>query len=162
MSGALDDWRREIRALIPRGFLRRDQGNGLFISDYPRFENAEKVTEALNLAGFLVSPGASLALIDGGFEKYQILFSHLPPQRAPSDDNLMLWGLGKRLERYGGETREEDMPLLRAILKYLDGENFAALQKELRPVFALSQRMGRPLPAMAGKLILSYLPAPRR
>ena len=28
-------WREELRHLIPRGFVRRDQGDGLLISDYP-------------------------------------------------------------------------------------------------------------------------------
>ena len=32
----LDPWRQALRLRIPRGFLRRDPGDMLFISDYPR------------------------------------------------------------------------------------------------------------------------------
>ena len=56
---ALDPWRQTLRPLIPKGFLRRDQGDGLFVSDYPRYGEAEPVSARIEAAGFRV------ALMDG-------------------------------------------------------------------------------------------------
>ena len=63
----LNAWRQEASALIPRGFLRRDQkGDSLWLSDYPRREGADAVTQALRQWGFKVAlPGDGLAHLDG-------------------------------------------------------------------------------------------------
>ena len=63
--GALDAWRREVRALIPRGFLRRDAGeDAVLVSDYPRWEEAGAVTERLRAAGYAVAVREGLAHIE--------------------------------------------------------------------------------------------------
>ena len=61
---ALDPWRQELRGMIPRGFLRRDQGDGLFVSDYPRHGEEEAVSGFLQDQGFSVSIRDFLAYID--------------------------------------------------------------------------------------------------
>ena len=50
--------------MIPRGFLRRDQGDGLFVSDYPRHGEEEAVSGFLQDQGFSVSIRDFLAYID--------------------------------------------------------------------------------------------------
>ena len=59
----LDPWRQALRPLILKGFLRRDQGAGLLISDYPRYGDAEAVSARIEKAGFQVTVADGLARI---------------------------------------------------------------------------------------------------
>lgn len=156
MSG-LAPWRREARALIPRGFLRRDQGDQLLVSDYPRFPGAEEVTFRLRQAGFQVLIRDGLACLDGTTEKYASLLRSLPPASgaAPGQDLLPLWSLGKRLCRE--KTACQPCAVLRTILKAWDAGDLTGLYGTLAPVIAKMQREKQPLPAAAGVMLLAAL-----
>ena len=155
---ALDPWRRELRGLIPRGFLRRDQGDGLFVSDYPRHGEEEAVSGFLRDQGFSVSIRDSLAYIDAAPEKYQKLLESVPDAEIdPTEETLALYALAQRLIRFGAEFSPDALPALRLTLKYLDGKDWKGLYQALSPLSALAQREHRPLPAALGKLILFSL-----
>lgn len=146
-------WREELRRLIPRGFLRRDQGNALFVSDYPRF--GAEAAQTLNEAGYTARIENRLAFIDAGLEKYRALAEAVPLERpAPTDDTLFLYSLADRLLRFGGEITEENLPLLRMTLKALDCGDLAALARTLPPACAEAQRKHIPLPAAAGRFMM--------
>lgn len=154
----LDTWRRELRALIPRGFVRRDQEGGLLISDYPRHGLASETTQSLLLAGYIVRVENQLAFIDGCLQKYQALAAVLPDAKpCPTDETLMLYALGHRLTRYGGEVTEENLPLLRMTLKAIDADDLNALPRLLSPACAEAQRKHIGLPKAAGLLIFQAL-----
>ena len=154
----LSAWRRELRALIPQGFLRRDQGDGLLVSDYPRRGGTEEITAALAAAGFTVRLENGLAYVDGSLQKYRALAATLTLE-APrmTDKNLFLYALGGRLLRYGGEVTEENLPLLRLTLKTMDGGDINALLRLLSPACAEAQRKQISLPKAAGLLIFQAL-----
>ena len=151
---ALDPWRRELRGMIPRGFLRRDQGEGLFVSDYPRHGQEDAVSNALRDRGFLVSIRDSLAYIDVPQEKYRKLLENVPDAEIdPTEETLALYALAQRLIRSGAEFSPDALPALRLTLKYLDAKDWKGLYQALSPLSALAQREHRPLPATLGKLI---------
>jgi len=154
----LDAWRHELRALIPRGFLRRDQGDSLFVSDYPRHSSEAETTQALKQAGYTVRIKKQMASVDGSLQKYQALPASLPLE-APrmTDENLMLYALADRLLRYGGEVTEENLPLLRLTLKAIDGGDVSWLAQRLPPACAEAQRKHIGLPKAAGTLIFQAL-----
>ncbi len=154
----LDAWRQELRALIPRGFLRRDQGEGLLVSDYPRLGGAKETTVTLVRAGFTVRQENGLAYVDGSLQKYQALAASLTPE-APrmTDENLFLYALGGRLLRYGGEVTAENLPLIRLPLKAIDGDDLPGLARLLPPACAEAQRKRIGLPKAAGLLIFQAL-----
>ena len=155
---ALDPWRRELRGLIPRGFLRRDQGEGLFVSDYPRHGEEAAVSGVLRDQGFSVSVRDPLAYIDASPEKYRELLECVPEADiAPTEETLALYALGMRLIRSKAEFSSVALPTLRLTLKYLDGKDWKGLYGALPPLAALAQREHRPLPAALGKLILFSL-----
>ena len=155
---ALDAWRRELRGLIPQGFLRRDQGEGLFVSDYPRHGEEESVSKALRERGFLVFIRDSLAYIDAAPEKYQRLLDGVPDADIePAEETLALYALAQRLIRSKADFSPEGLPVLRLALKHLDGKDWKGLYQALSPLSALAQRQHRPLPAALGKLILLSL-----
>lgn len=156
MSG-LAPWRRELRALIPRGFLRRDQGGQLLVSDYPRFPGAEEITARIRRAGYAVLIRERLAYLDGTEEKYEALLRPLlpAPDPAPGEDMPLLESLARRLCR-------EDMSFrpcaaLRIALKAWDAGDLSGLYAALAPEIARLQREKLPLPAAAGVLILAAL-----
>lgn len=154
----LAGWRQELKGLIPRGFLRRDQGPGLFISDFPRQGEAGPVAKALAAAGYTVKEEKGLALIDGEMEKYRALAAGLPSfHPTPADRTLFLCSLGNRLLRFGGDLTEENLPLLRLTLKTLDAGGLDALERLLPPACALAQRRHVPLPRAAGLALLGAL-----
>ncbi len=154
----LDGWRREIRALIPRGFLRRDQGNGLFISDYPRFGGAEQIKKALENAGYRVDGASGPARIDAAEEKYCRLLLSAPPERPqPRDRTLNLYALAGRLSASSGALREDNLPQVRETLKLLDARDLAGLYRYLSPAAAEAQRRHAPLPPGLGDWILYVL-----
>ncbi len=154
----LDPWRRELRRLIPRGFLRRDQAAGLFASDYPRFPGAEDVTNTLLRAGFRVTAESGLARIDGSEEKYHAWFAHLPcPDAVPDDETLYAVSLARRLVRAETPPEEEPLAGYPALLKALDEGRSGEAAEGAAAWAALCQRQGRKLPSAAGKLILLAL-----
>ena len=155
---ALEIWRQQIRPLIPRGFLRRDQGTGLLISDFPRFPNAEEVSAALGQMDFQTEIVQGMALIDGTIEKYRQLQGGLRPLFTPADDaSLPLCALGKKLIMKEVPLECQPMELIRFTLKCLDAKDDEALLRLLPPRIALLQRQHLPLPSMAGALILDDL-----
>lgn len=154
----LDAWRRELRVLIPRGFLRRDQGNGLLVSDYPRHGGETETTKALMRAGYTVRIENRLASVDGSLPKYQALAAALSDKKpCLTDEKLMLYALGGLLLRSGGEVTEENLPLVRMTLKYLDSNDLNLLARHLSPACADAQRKHIRLPKAAGQLILDAL-----
>ena len=154
---ALDPWRREIRALIPRGFLRRDQGNALFVSDYPRFSGAEQITAALAGTGFRTTQENGIARISPEDGKARAFLRALPCMDAtPTDETLFVYCLARRLIRQGG-TENEDISWLPGLLKRLDEGRLHAAAAEMAAEAALRQRLGAPLPAAAGRLLMLSL-----
>ena len=154
----LDAWRRELRALIPRGFLRRDQGRGLLVSDYPRHGGETETTKALMRAGYTVRMENRMAFVDGSLPKYQALAAALSDKKpCPTDENLILYALGGLLLRSSGRVTEENLPLVRLTLKYLDSNDLTRLARELSPACAEAQRKHIGLPKAAGLLILYAL-----
>ena len=155
---ALDEWRQQIRPLIPRGFLRRDQGQGLLISDFPRFDGKEAVIAALERAGFTVSLEGSVARIDGNTRRYlQLQERLLVFEDIPDDGALPLWALGQRLARASVPLEDQPRFALHLTLKCLDAGEEEALLRLLPPCLAVLQRQHQPLPALAGALILDHL-----
>ena len=152
-------WRQELQGLIPRGFLRRDQEEALFVSDYPRFGEEAAVTANLLQAGYTVRLHKTLVYLDGGEEKYRRLIRETPPcpLGLPDDGTLPLWSLACRLVQSPVPPEIQPLPALRLTLKYLDAEDFGALYRALAPEIARTQREGRPLPSAAGAWILSAL-----
>ncbi len=155
---ALDPWRQALRPLIPKGFLRRDQGDGLFVSDYPRYGDAEDVSARIEKAGFRVTVTDSLARIAPKAETCEA-FLNAAPARMPTvtDENLFLHSLARRIA-------ETDAPLIPGTektvwtaLKYLDAGDMTGLYRFLSPAAALAQRLHRPLPGGLGRMILRYM-----
>lgn len=157
----LEPWRQALRSLIPRGFLQRDRAaDGLFISDYPcHCADAAAVDAALQAAGFQVTAVGRLRRIDGAPEAYRQLIAALPDVSlpAPTDENLYLWSLARRLLQGEGDPARQPIPPLRLTLKCLDGADTDALIRLLPPLLALHQRRGEPLPRSVGMLIAGYL-----
>ena len=157
----LEPWRQALRSLIPRGFLQRDRAaDGLFISDYPcHCADAAAVDAALQAAGFQVTAAGRLRRIDGAPEAYRQLIAALPDVSlpAPTDENLYLWSLARRLLQGEGDPARQPIPPLRLTLKCLDGADTDALIRLLPPLLALHQRRGEPLPRSAVMLIAGYL-----
>ena len=155
MNSPLNAWREELRRLIPRGFLRRDQGDGLFVSDYPRHGEEAPVSDALRQAGYTVGLRGSLAHVDGGLEKYCALTEGLPEMEAPlSEEFFWLCSLANHLQKTGAEITADNLPLLRLTLKKLDEGDLPGLQRLLPPAVAEAQRKHVSPPKAAGKLVL--------
>ncbi|MBR5109846.1 MAG: hypothetical protein IK099_06590 [Clostridia bacterium] len=152
----LSPWREELRRLIPRGFLRRDQGDWLFVSDYPRFGGEEETTRSLEAAGYAVQLESGLAHLDAGPEKYRALSASLADAPVLPQEGF-LYSLGARLQRNGGETALDSLYLMRMTLKALDAGDLKALERLLPPAVAEAQRKHIPLPKAAGRMILSAL-----
>ena len=155
----LDIWRGEIRALCPRGFLRRDRDPAyLFISDFPRFDEAEGAAERLRSAGFSVwMADDGLAHIDAEEEKYAAFFRSLPLMPVSmTDDNLFAFALARRLNEAGTPIESQPLRRLGQWMKQLDAENRHVLS-DIAAYAARCQRERLPLPSAAGKLIFCAL-----
>ena len=154
----LDPWRQVLRPLIPKGFLRRDQGDGLFVSDYPRYGDAEAVSARIEQAGFRVTVWNGLAHITPEAGTLAALLDaapvHLP---TVTDKNLFLHSLAHRILDSGAPLTSETEKTVWAALKYLDAGDMQGLYRFLSPAAALAQRLHRPLPAGLGRMILCFL-----
>ena len=155
---ALDLWRRELRLIIPRVFLRRDQGDGLFVSDYPRQGESAAVSARLREMGFSVTVRGTTAYLDASADRYQALLNALPQtEPEPAEDALPLYALAQRLLRGGAPFTPEAVSAVRLSLKMLDAGDFSGLYRALSPLSAEAQRKRQPLPAALGRLILFSL-----
>lgn len=152
---ALDPWRQTLRPLIPKGFLRRDQRDGLFISDYPRYGDAEAISARIEKAGFQVTVSDSLARIIPEMTTCEALLNAAPAgQPTVTDENLFLHSLARRILDSGAPLTSETEKTVWTALKYLDAGDMQGLYRFLSPAAALAQRQHRPLPAGLGRMIL--------
>ena len=158
----LDAWREEIRRLIPRGFLRRDQGDGLLVSDYPRHGEEAPVSNALREAGFTVEIRDGLAYVDGSLEKYRALAVSLrDTEMSLTEESFWLHSLALHLQRTGAEPCADNLYLIRLTLKALDADDLPGLERLLPPAVAEAQRKHIPPPKAAGQLILYAIENPK-
>ena len=154
----LDPWRRTLRPLIPKGFLRRDQGDGLFVSDYPRYGDAEAVSARIEKAGFRVNGTDGLARIIPKAGTLAALLDDVPVCQPPiTDETLFLYSLARRIAETNAPLTPETESAVWTALKYLDAGDMQALYRFLSPAAALAQRKHRPLPGGLGRIILSYM-----
>ena len=154
---ALGPWRQALRPLIPKGFLRRDQGNGLFISDYPRYGDAEAVSASIEQAGFRVTVWDGLARINPETSTTAALLDAVPYcQATVTDENLFLYSLARRIAEINAPLTSETEKTVWTALKFLDAGDMQALYRFLSPAAALAQRKHRPLPGGLGRTILCY------
>lgn len=155
---ALDPWRQALRPLIPRGFLRRDQGDGLFVSDYPRYGEAETVSARIESAGFRVTVTDGLARITPEKSTCEALLNAAPIcQPTVTDENLFLYSLTRRIAEGNAPLIPETEKTVWTALKLLDAGDMPGLYRFLSSSAALAQRQHRALPAGLGKLILCFL-----
>ncbi len=155
---ALDAWRQTLRPLIPKGFLRRDQGDGLFVSDYPRYGEAEAVSARIEAAGFRVALMDGLARVTPETETLAALLNDAPiRQPAVTDENLFLYSLARRIAEGNAPLTPETEKTVWTALKYLDAGDEAGLYRFLSPAAALAQRQHCALPGGLGRLILCFL-----
>ena len=155
---ALDPWRQALRPLIPKGFLRRDQGDGLLISDYPRYGNAEAVSARIEQAGFRVDIADGLARITPERSTCEAFLDAAPPCQTPAEDgNLFLFSLARRIADSGMPLAPDTERAVWTALKYLDAGDEQGLYRFLSPAAALAQRKRQPLPAGLGRMILCYI-----
>ena len=159
---ALDAWREELRRLIPRGFLRRDQGDGLFVSDYPRHGGEAAVSDALREAGFTVEKSSFVDAPVIKVEKYCALAGSLRDTEPPlTEECFWLRSLALHLQRTGAEPCPENLSLIRLTLKALDAGDLPGLERLLPPAVAEAQRKHIPLPKAAGQLIIYAIENPK-
>ncbi len=155
---ALDPWRQALRPLIPKGFLRRDQEGGLFVSDYPRYGDACSISARIEAAGFRVTVTASLARITPKAETTAALLNAAPVCAPPvTDENQFFSSLARRIAGTDAPLTPETESAVWTALKYLDAEDRTGLYRFLSPAAALAQRQHRPLPGGLGRIILAFL-----
>ena len=154
----LGPWRQALRPLIPKGFLRRDQGDGLFISDYPRYGDAEAVSARIERAGFRVEIADGLARITPEAETLTVLLNAAPIcQPTVTEENLFLHILARRIAKTDAPLTPGNEKTVWAALKYLDAGDMTGLYRFLSPAAALAQRKCRALPGGLGRMILCFL-----
>ncbi|MBR3742048.1 MAG: hypothetical protein IKN04_16605 [Clostridia bacterium] len=158
----LEPWRRTLRPLIPKGFLRRDQRDGLFVSDYPRYGEAEAVSARIEKAGFRVNGTDGLARIIPKTGTLAALLDDVPVCQPPiTDETLFLYSLARRIAETNAPLTPETESAVWTALKYLDAGDETGLYRFLSPAAALAQRKHRPLPGGLGRIILRYMSACR-
>lgn len=152
----LDPWRRELRALIPRGFLRLCRGNGLFVSDMNRQYDAwPEAAQRMKEQGFEPEVGSDgLLRIGVSEEKLRALWEALAEETKETCGDHPLRELAVRLERHGAPLADQPREILYRIMKDLDGGEYLKLDAWLRPCLSERQRKHLPLPAAGGKMIL--------
>ena len=154
----LHPWRQTLRPLIPKGFLRRDQGDGLFVSDYPRYGEAEAVSACIEKAGFQVTVLDGLARITPETETCEALLNAAPAcLPAVTDENLFLHSLARRIAEGNAPLTPETEKIVWTALKYLDAGDMTGLYRFLSPAAALAQREHCALPGRLGRMILRYI-----
>lgn len=154
----LNPWRQTLRPLIPKGFLRRDQGDGLFVSDYPRYGDAEAVSARIEAAGFRVTVADGLARITPERSTCEALLNAAPVcMPTVTDENLFLYSLARRIAERNAPLAPENEKTAGTALKYLDAGDMAGLYRFLAPAAALAQRQHRALPGGLGRMILRFL-----
>lgn len=155
---ALDPWRQTLRPLIPKGFLRRDQGDGLFFSDYPRYGDAEAVSARIEAAGFRVTVTDGLARITPNMKTAAALLDAVPMcMPSITDENLFLYSLARRIAESDAPLTPETEKTVWSALKYLDAGDMPGLYRFLSPAAALAQRQHCALPGGLGRMILRFL-----
>ena len=152
----LDPWRRELRGLIPRGFLLLDRGDGLFVSDMCRQYNAWGAA-----AHAMAERGYEPALTEDDLlgigvtaDKLRALWETLDTETNETHRCAPLRDLALRLDARKEPLEEQPRAILYRIMKDLDRKEFARLDAWLRPCLAERQRMHLPLPAAGGRMIL--------
>ncbi len=154
----LDPWRQTLRPLIPKGFLRRDQGDGLFVSDYPRHGNADGISARLEEAGFRATVTDGLARITPEAETLAALLDAASAcQPVLSDENLFLYSLARRIAGTNAPLTPETESAVWTSLKYLDAGDMTGLYRFLSPAAALAQRRHCALPGGLGRMVLAVL-----
>jgi len=152
----LDPWRRELRGLIPRGFLRLDRGEGLFLSDAPRQESAWRpAAEKMKEKGYTAElTDSGLLRIGVTAGKLRALWETLDTETNATHRGEPLRDLALRLDARKEPLEEQPRAILYRIMKDLDRKEFARLDDWLRPCLAERQRLHLPLPAAGGRMIL--------
>ena len=152
----LDPWRRELRALIPRGFLRLCRGDGLFVSDVNRQCDAwQPAAQKMKEQDFEPEVAADgLLRIGVNTEKLRALWDTLAEENKEICGDHPLRELAVRLERHGAPLADQPREILYRIMKDLDGGAFETLDTWLRPCLSERQRKHLPLPSAGGKMIL--------
>ncbi len=154
----LDPWRQALRPLIPKGFLRRDQRDGLFVSDYPRYGDAPAVSARIESAGFRAAISDGLAHIVPEAENAAALLNAAPAcMPSITDENLFLHSLARRIAESDAPLTPETEKTVWTALKYLDAEDMPGLYRFLSPAAALAQRQRLLLPGGLGRMILRYI-----
>ena len=154
----LNPWRQTLRPLISKGFLRRDQGDGLFVSDYPRYGDAEAVSARIEAAGFRVTVTDGLARVTPEKSTCEALLNAAPACMPPvTDENLFLYSLARRIAESDAPLTPETERTVWTALKYLDAGDMPGLYRFLSPAAALAQRQHRALPGGLGRMILRFL-----
>ncbi len=156
---ALDPWRQTLRPLISKGFFRRDQGDGLFVSDYPRYGEAEAISTRIETAGFRVNVTDGLARITPERSTCEALLNAAPAcLPTVTDENLFLLSLARRIAETDAPLTPETEKTVWTALKYLDAGDISSLYRFLSPAAALAQRQHHNLPGGLGRLILYHMP----
>lgn len=131
------DFRGEIRPLLPAGaFLRRDRGDGLYVTNAPAFGAGRAVALALESLGYCVSLDESrLGMVPAPWRLLALEANHsLPPDAFAAS-----------LKRFAGLPVSKEAPALFAQgIKALEagGSGAAAWEKRLRQAAALAMRQG--------------------
>ena len=152
-----EQWRQEIKALLPCGFLRISREAGfLFASDFPaREKDHESILQALERAGFQVTLRRQMAFIDGMEEKYlqaaEEDFSCAPVRETDANSRLLY---AARLMMEKG--KEENTALCREVMRCTALKDEKTLEK-LPEQLALCLRKKEPLSLLAGKILRQYI-----
>lgn len=152
-----EQWRQEIKALLPCGFLRISREAGfLFVSDFPaRAKEHESILRALENAGFQVTLRGRMAFVDGTEEKYRkAAETELPgiPLRKVEADSRLLYAARLLMEK----GKAENFALCREVMRLTALKDDKGLEK-LPEQLALCLRKNEPLSLLAGKILRQYI-----
>lgn len=152
-----EQWRQEIKALLPCGFLRISREAGfLFVSDFPaRVQETERILQALENAGFHVTLRGRMAFLDGTEEKYRkVSETEIPGvSLRETDANSRLLYAARLLMEKG---KDENFALCREVMRLTALKDDKGLEK-LPEQLALFLRKNEPLSFLAGKILLQYI-----
>lgn len=158
----LEPSRAEVRALLPRGFVRLSQSDAfLFVSDAPRRLEADALAEclgALRLRGYECAADESgLLWLDWGRERWDAFISACPSALpALPKDCYEAYSLCRLLMRHAAPS--DDFACLRGVLKrWNDAPAMERFAREQRELCACRLRLSQPLPACAGRALARWL-----